>query len=200
MTGSPVARRPSGAAAVMVCVGGALTVMLTAGSATAMTAGPRPEVSDQTLAEAVLDLSSDTAVVDLVVTSERTDGSVTDSVKAGRRTVTLAADVLFAFGSAELTGQAAGRLAEAAAAARGGGPVAVTGYTDAVGDDASNLALSERRAAAVRDALAPQLPGVDLTVIGRGEADPVAPNTRPDGSDNPAGRAANRRVTLTTTR
>jgi OOP family OmpA-OmpF porin len=60
--------------------------------------------------------------------------------------------------------------------------------------------LSQRRAAAVRDALAPQLPGVDLTVAGRGEADPVAPNTRPDGSDDPVGRAANRRVTLTTTR
>ncbi len=184
----------------MACAGGALTMMVAAGPAAAVAAGPRPEVSDQALAEAMLDLASDAAVVDLVVTSERTDGSVTDSVRAGRRTVTLAADVLFAFGSEELTGQAAGRLEEAAAAARGGGPVAVTGYTDAVGDDASNLALSERRAAAVRDALTPRLPGVDLTVVGRGEADPVAPNTRPGGSDDPAGRAANRRVTLSTTR
>jgi outer membrane protein OmpA-like peptidoglycan-associated protein len=31
-------------------------------------------------------------------------------------------------------------------------------------------------------------------VRGYGEADPVAPNRRPDGSDNPAGRRQNRRV------
>jgi outer membrane protein OmpA-like peptidoglycan-associated protein len=124
VTGCLVARRHVGATAAMACVGGALTMTLTAGP---VAAGPRPEVSDQALAEAVVDLSSDAAVVDLVVTSERTDGSVTDSVRAGRRTVTLAADVLFGFGSAELTGQAGGRLEEAAAAARGGGPVTVTG-------------------------------------------------------------------------
>jgi hypothetical protein len=29
-----------------------------------------------------------------------------------------------------------------------------------------------------------------------GSADPVAPNTKPDGADNPAGRALNRRVTI----
>jgi outer membrane protein OmpA-like peptidoglycan-associated protein len=29
-----------------------------------------------------------------------------------------------------------------------------------------------------------------------GKADPVAPNTKPDGSDNPDGRRLNRRVTI----
>jgi outer membrane protein OmpA-like peptidoglycan-associated protein len=31
-------------------------------------------------------------------------------------------------------------------------------------------------------------------VIGKGDADPVAPNSKPDGSDDPEGRARNRRV------
>ena len=33
-------------------------------------------------------------------------------------------------------------------------------------------------------------------VDGRGEADPVAPNTTADGHDNPAGRQQNRRVEI----
>ncbi len=36
-----------------------------------------------------------------------------------------------------------------------------------------------------------------LTVRGRGEADPVASNTRKDGSDDPRARAKNRRVEIT---
>jgi outer membrane protein OmpA-like peptidoglycan-associated protein len=35
------------------------------------------------------------------------------------------------------------------------------------------------------------------TTKGHGEADPVAPNVKKDGSDNPRGRARNRRVTIT---
>ena len=32
---------------------------------------------------------------------------------------------------------------------------------------------------------------------GRGESQPVAENTKPDGTDNPLGRRKNRRVTIT---
>lgn len=60
----------------------------------------------------------------------------------------------------------------------------------------SCLGLSQRRAQAVVAALTPLTAGVHYSVAGRGEADPVAPNTKPDGSDNPAGRALNRRVTV----
>jgi outer membrane protein OmpA-like peptidoglycan-associated protein len=35
-----------------------------------------------------------------------------------------------------------------------------------------------------------------ITTSGKGEAEPIAPNTRPDGGDDPAGRARNRRVEL----
>jgi outer membrane protein OmpA-like peptidoglycan-associated protein len=39
-----------------------------------------------------------------------------------------------------------------------------------------------------------------MTVRGYGETQPVAPNTRPDGSDDPAGRRKNRRVVVAVTR
>lgn len=47
-------------------------------------------------------------------------------------------------------------------------------------------------------ALQPLLAGASVTrrVTGHGEANPVAPNNNPDGSDNPGGRAKNRRVTI----
>ena len=35
-----------------------------------------------------------------------------------------------------------------------------------------------------------------MTVKGYGETRPVAPNTHPDGSDDPAGRRRNRRVVV----
>lgn len=68
--------------------------------------------------------------------------------------------------------------------------VAVLGFTDAVGEDAYNLKLSEDRAASVKNALVTLGPpkGVVFETRGLGKANPVAPN------DNEAGRALNRRV------
>lgn len=81
------------------------------------------------------------------------------------------------------------------------GPVGVVGYTDSVGDPAYNQTLSENRAAAVVAALQPLVNGAPamLQPSGKGAADPVAPNQNSDGSDNPAGRAQNRRVTISYT-
>jgi outer membrane protein OmpA-like peptidoglycan-associated protein len=114
--------------------------------------------------------------------------------------VVLAADVLFEFDSADLTADAEARIADLAGRIgdnAAGGTVTITGYTDDVGDDAYNQGLSELRAEAVRAALEPATDRSDLTfeVSGRGEADPVAPNTI-DGRDNPDGRQRNRRVTI----
>lgn len=112
--------------------------------------------------------------------------------------VPLSADVLFDFGSATLRADATpvlDRLAQIVTAYPDA-PVRISGHTDAIGDDASNQVLSEQRAAAVRDVLV-QAHGVDpvrLTVQGFGEGQAVAPNARPDGSDDPEGRARNRRV------
>ena len=41
------------------------------------------------------------------------------------------------------------------------------------------------------------LPVRNITTEGFGEEKPVAPNINPDGSDNPEGRAQNRRVQIT---
>lgn len=65
----------------------------------------------------------------------------------------------------------------------------VDGHTDSVGDDASNQALSERRAVSVARYLnSRQVDSRRLRIIGFGETRPIADNA----SD--AGRAANRRV------
>jgi outer membrane protein OmpA-like peptidoglycan-associated protein len=74
--------------------------------------------------------------------------------------------------------------------------VRVTGHADSKGSDAYNLGPSRRRSAAVTEALRAELGGSAprLRASGRGEADPVAPRAKPDGTDNPRGRARNRRV------
>jgi len=112
--------------------------------------------------------------------------------------VELASDALFAFDSAELSPEATSSLAKTADLIRAGGPgeVAIVGHTDAKGDDDYNQRLSERRAQAVANWMKEQV-GVRLrsfAVSGKGETTPVAPNVKPGGSDDPSGRAKNRRV------
>ena len=73
--------------------------------------------------------------------------------------------------------------------------VKVEGHTDSKGSDSYNMALSERRAKAAKEYMVEQ--GIDAERIlteGFGESMPIAPNENPDGSDNEAGRAKNRRV------
>lgn len=112
--------------------------------------------------------------------------------------IDLPADVLFEFDQATLTPAAEDALGKASDLIRRSpaGPIRVIGHTDAKGDDAYNQRLSEARAQAVADWFGRQV-GVRtraFAVSGRGEAAPVAANTRPDGSDDPAGRQKNRRV------
>jgi outer membrane protein OmpA-like peptidoglycan-associated protein len=117
-----------------------------------------------------------------------------------RTVIRLPGDVLFAFGSAELTPAAREAIAAVDDEIGGGtGTVTIEGHTDAIGSDADNQALSERRAAAVRGALEKALgSGYQYTSVGFGETRPIAPNTKPDGSDDPDGRALNRRVEIRT--
>jgi OmpA-OmpF porin, OOP family len=76
--------------------------------------------------------------------------------------------------------------------------VEVAGHTDSVGTDEYNQGLSDRRARAVYDYLTGH--GIDAGRLsgptGYGESRPIAPNTNEDGSDNPEGRAKNRRTEL----
>lgn len=74
----------------------------------------------------------------------------------------------------------------------------VAGHTDAVGSDGYNQELSQRRAQVVFDYLSSR--GIDsgrmVGPSGYGEARPIAPNQNADGSDDPDGRARNRRTEL----
>ena len=68
--------------------------------------------------------------------------------------------------------------------------VKIVGHTDADGNDADNLDLSKRRAAAVKATLAKEF-SIDETRMetdGKGEGEPI------DKNDTPAGKANNRRV------
>jgi photosystem I P700 chlorophyll a apoprotein A2 len=112
--------------------------------------------------------------------------------------ITLPDQVLFDFDKADIKPDAAGVLGQIALVARHypAAPIKVNGHTDAKGTPAYNLDLSKRRAQAVVGWLAGRehLAAARMRASGYGEARPVAPNTRPDGSDNPEGRRRNRRV------
>ena len=139
-------------------------------------------------------------VRDLTFRSNALDNSERVEEAPEETSVTLAADVLFEYNEAELTPDANDRLVDLAGQLDELGPreVAVAGHTDSDGEDAFNQDLSVRRAQAVEAALAAEL-GDDFTftVEGFGETEPVAPNQHEDGSDNPEGRALNRRVEIT---
>lgn len=113
---------------------------------------------------------------------------------------TVNADALFAFDRYTLSPDAKETLSVLGPMLKksAGQPMHIVGFTDSIGSDSYNLTLSEERAKTVRDWLASHgfVPAA-TPYAGRGKADPVAPNTKPDGSDNPAGRAKNRRVQIT---
>ncbi|MEO6025833.1 MAG: OmpA family protein [Candidatus Binatia bacterium] len=101
--------------------------------------------------------------------------------------------VNFDFDSATIRPDAGTILDDAARALREDASVAITieGHTDAVGTDAYNQKLSERRARAVADALIHRdVASSRITVSGQGESKPVASN------DTAEGRAQNRRVEI----
>ncbi len=73
--------------------------------------------------------------------------------------------------------------------------VEISGHTDSKGSEVYNLRLSEARAQSVVNSL--QAKGISkerMQAKGYGKSKPVAPNSNPDGTDNPEGRQKNRRV------
>ncbi|WP_288012858.1 OmpA family protein [Diaphorobacter sp.] len=111
--------------------------------------------------------------------------------------IDLPADVLFDFDKAELRADAARSLDKAAELLKSypQAPIDVVGHTDGKGGDTYNDALSQRRAAAVAAALQSRT-GRPIATRGMGKRQPVAPNTTPDGRDDPDGRQRNRRVQI----
>jgi outer membrane protein OmpA-like peptidoglycan-associated protein len=115
--------------------------------------------------------------------------------------VELSGDILFDFNQSNIRASADSILHQVADVINKypEASVLIEGYTDSVGSSAYNLQLSRKRAESVKDWLVQQ-GGVNpkrVVTKGMGEANPVAPNENPDGSDNPEGRQKNRRVEIT---
>lgn len=77
------------------------------------------------------------------------------------------------------------------------GPIVLRGHSDAIGSDAANLRVSQRRAEAVRDRLVERgIAEARISIIALGERRPVAPNADRDGGADEAGQRSNRRVEI----
>jgi outer membrane protein OmpA-like peptidoglycan-associated protein len=180
--------RPASALAI------ALVAAATAAPAPAAAQGPPTQAAPQQIYGSPQPINAPALPIDLAVSS------LDNSVSFHSIGVVLQADVLFAFNSSRLTGAAHSRIAQAVANIHKRHPRAlrIQGYTDSIGSISYNLGLSQRRAnavlAALRQALGATAP--PMQAVGYGEADPVAANTNRDGSDNPRGRALNRRVEI----
>lgn len=112
--------------------------------------------------------------------------------------ITLEDGVLFDFGKSDIRSDAAQTLKSLAGVLNNAKvPTAhIYGHTDSISDEAFNLQLSQERADAVSAELKKDGVSAMLDATGYGESKPVAPNENADGSDNPAGRALNRRVEI----
>lgn len=141
-------------------------------------------------------------IVDLVYRVENVGGVVTDIEIKETPTevrVDMAADVLFDFDKADLLPKADETLQKAADFIRDhakGGIVRIEGHTDGKGKDDYNQKLSERRAESVKRWFAAHGSNLKFSSQGFGAKNPIAPNTKPDGSDDPDGRQKNRRVEI----
>lgn len=133
-------------------------------------------------------------VVDIVTAVEDVDGFAVAKRSATGVIVRLSSTVLFAKDSARICPQVRVRLKAIARAFHDLGPgrIKITGYTDDLGSARRGLDLSRRRAAAVAGQLAATLPSSEfhIATVGRGEAEPVVPNTSEEN------RAKNRRVII----
>jgi outer membrane protein OmpA-like peptidoglycan-associated protein len=141
-------------------------------------------------------------VRDILITVETADGTFGVTTGGPTTTVTVQADVLFPSGKYSLTPAANAKIEAVSGelhTRRASGSITVGGHADSVGNPQDNQVLSERRARTVSSALKPLVRDLNVALLaqGFGETRPVRPNKKPDGSDNPEGRARNRRVTVT---
>lgn len=73
----------------------------------------------------------------------------------------------------------------------------IAGHTDEKGEDDYNIRLSRGRAEAVKQQLAALgVPAAQVETTGLGKAQPLSPNKKSDGSDDPEGRSHNRRAEI----
>jgi outer membrane protein OmpA-like peptidoglycan-associated protein len=142
-------------------------------------------------------------ILDLVYTIKDIGGKVLDLKVKETDTelrIELAADVLFDFDKADILPKAEKVLGQVAEVLRqkAKSSVRIEGHTDGKGSPGYNQKLSLRRADAVKNWLMKQdgLKRIQFVTAGFGATRPVAPNSKPDGSDDADGRQKNRRVEL----
>jgi OmpA-OmpF porin, OOP family len=162
-----------------------------------------PDPSDESLVQSVTQISTEGSVHLIPlggITPIDTSGAVADLVvrsQDGDQTVvTIATDLLFDFGSAELDSVGEDTVRTAVVDAPQGATIQVTGHTDAISGDEVNIPLSLSRAQTVAAVIAQARPDLSIQVAGAGSSEPVASETHADGTDDPVGRAANRRVEI----
>jgi outer membrane protein OmpA-like peptidoglycan-associated protein len=113
--------------------------------------------------------------------------------------IEVGADALFNFNESDLRSDAKQTLEVLGPAIRryGAHPLEIDGHTDSIGSLSYNQRLSEARAQTVKDWLVKHgyVPA-STPIKGYGKTRPIAPNTKLDGSDDPAGRQKNRRVEI----
>lgn len=117
--------------------------------------------------------------------------------------LTISGDALFAFGKSgieDLSGSGREQLDDLAARLHAGGftLLRIVGHSDRIGSDAANMALSTRRAEAVRDYLLQKgLPDAKMVATGRGAYQPVVECGNEQGQALIDCLAPNRRVDIT---
>lgn len=106
-------------------------------------------------------------------------------------------NIYFAFASADINEKAGKELDKLAQILKDNPEIKIEmgSHTDSVDTEAYNIKLSQRRAEStvqylIRKGISPDR----LKAKGYGESQPIARNTNPDGTDNPEGRARNRRT------
>jgi outer membrane protein OmpA-like peptidoglycan-associated protein len=157
---------------------------------------PAPELTNRELMDALAREG-----VGQIATEEpgRAEQPTTEIRETPRGVVVTFRHILFVFDSAQLTPVARREVERFASVLNDPRVqrrrVTLEGHADAIGGDAYNMELSRRRATAVADELiAHAVRRNRVAVEAFGARRPIAPNTNPDGTDNPAGRARNRRV------
>lgn len=140
----------------------------------------------------LLDLGSHEFSVRYTKISYPTEGAIEKRLEEARRVDVYG--IYFDFASDKIRKESEPVLKEIAdALARNADwALSIAGHTDSVGNDTTNLDLSQRRSAAVRSALVERhgIAADRLTTAGYGEGAPK------DTNDTPEGRARNRRVEL----
>ena len=180
-----------------------------------LAAGRTLSASEETVASPPLDLKYES--LDLINTIQDLASNTSDLDKSSRAVkgdvlgmevketdlelkINLSGDILFDFDKATLRPAAEPTLGEVVARIQKypRAKVLIEGHSDSKGKSAYNMKLSEGRAASVKTWLTKKgIAETNVKTRGWGAAKPVAPNSKPDGSDDPDGRQKNRRVEIT---